>query len=76
MSKVIKAIAASYKALPINCPERHKAFGIVYNQTEVGGVPLNQHPAGKRVTGQVLEALGYSPLEPTMASINGDLDDL
>lgn len=76
MSKVIKAIAASYKTLPVNCPDRMKAYGIVYNNTEVGGVQLNQHPAGKRVAGQVLDMLGYAPLERTTAAVAGDLDDL
>jgi len=75
MSKVIKAIAASYKALPVNCPDRMKAYGIVYNNTEVGGVQLNQHPAGKRVAGQVLDALGYAKLERSNASVEGSLDD-
>lgn len=75
MSKVIKAIAASYDRLPANCPDRVKAFGIVYNNTEVGGIPLNQHPAGKRVAAQVLDSLGYATLERTTASIEGSLDD-
>jgi hypothetical protein len=47
MSKVIKAIAANYSTLPVNCPDRIKAFGIVLNNTVVGGVQLNQHSAGK-----------------------------
>jgi hypothetical protein len=76
MSKVIKAIAANYSTLPVNCPDRMKAYGIVYNNTEVGGVQLNQHPAGKRVAGQVLDVLGYAPLQRNKASIDGDLDNL
>jgi hypothetical protein len=76
MSKVIKAIAANYSTLFNSCPDRMKAYGIVYNNTEVGGVQLNQHPAGKRVAGQVLDVLGYAPLKRRNASIDGDLDDL
>ncbi|AGM46848.1 hypothetical protein M610_gp030 [Alteromonas phage vB_AmaP_AD45-P1] len=66
--KVIKAIAKTYKSLPTTCPDRIKAYGIVYNNTEVGGVLLNQHPAGKRVAGMVLDKLGYDPLVNEAAS--------
>lgn len=76
MSKVIEAIAAQYDRLTVNCPERNRAFGIVINNTEVGGVQLSQHPAGKRVANQVLDYLGYAPLERSKASVKGNLDDL
>lgn len=75
MSKVIKAIAAQYDRLSVNCPERSKAYGIVLNNTEVGGVQLASHPAGKRVAAQVLDYLGYAPLERSNASVDGNLDD-
>lgn len=64
MSQVIKAIAKQYMSLPANCPERLKAYGVVYNNTEVGGVRLSSHPSGKRVAGLVLDELGYAPYVP------------
>ena len=72
MSKVIDQIVAQYNRLPVNCPERKRAFGVIYNNTQVGGVLLCQHEAGKRVTNQVLARLGYTD----KASVTGDLDDL
>ena len=75
MSQVIKAIAKQYMSLPANCPERLKAYGVVYNNTEVGGVRLSDHPSGKRVAGLVLDELGYNQLTRNVA-IDGDLNSL
>lgn len=77
MNKVITRIAAQYDRLATNCPDRKKAFGIVYNRTEVGGVLLSQHPAGKNVTAQVLEHLGYEPFafDNSPKTVTGNLDD-
>lgn len=71
MTKVIDSIVAQYKRLPVNCPDRNKAFGIIYNNTQVGGVLLSQHEAGKRVAGLVLARLGYSEVN----AVKGSLDD-
>lgn len=76
MSKVIESIANSFDRLSVNCPDRNKAFGIVYNNTEVGGIQLSQHAAGKRVANAVLDQLGYAPLERTKATVKGNLDEL
>ena len=75
MNKVIESIASTFDRLSVNCPDRNKAFGIVYNNTEVGGTQLTQHPAGKRVANAVLDHLGYAPMERTKAVIKGNLDD-
>lgn len=69
---IIERIAASYSSLQANCPERNKAFGIVYNNVEIGGVKLSDHPKGKAVTSRVLAKLGYV----STVSVDGDLDDL
>lgn len=72
MKAIIRTIAKDYQSLRTSCPERVKAFGVIYNNCSVGGVRLNQHPAGKRVTGQVLNELGYGS---TVVDVKGNLDD-
>jgi hypothetical protein len=72
MSKLISNIAKQYSNLQSSGVSRNAAFGVVYNNTTVGGVRLNDHPNGKRVTGQVLQALGFEDVK----SVEGDLDSL
>lgn len=73
MSTLIKNIATQYSNLHKAGVSRNTAFGVVYNNTTVGGIRLQDHASGKRVTGQVLTLLGYSTVA---ADIEGDLDSL
>jgi hypothetical protein len=72
MSKLISNIAKQYSNLQSSGVSRNTAFGVVYNNTIVSGIRLNDHPNGKRVTGQVLQALGFEDVK----SVEGDLDSL
>lgn len=78
MTDIIKAIAEQYPHLSAERQPRNKAFGVIINNTEVGGVLLAKHPAGKRVAEQVLQALGhkaYEGFDNTPKRIVGSLDD-
>lgn len=71
MSKLISSIAKQYSNLNESSVSRNTAFGVVYNNTTVSGIRLNDHPNGKRVTGQVLQALGFEDVK----HVEGSLDD-
>lgn len=71
MTNIIKQIANKYAHLKPATVSRNQAFGVIYNNTEVGGVLLSQHEAGKRVTSQVMRQLGFLD----KAEIKGSLDD-
>tara|TARA_R110000737_G_scaffold148023_3_gene177663 strand:+ start:504 stop:725 length:222 start_codon:yes stop_codon:yes gene_type:complete len=72
MSTLIKNIAKQYSNLHSAGVSRNTAFGVVYNNTTVGGVRLQDHASGKRVVGQVLTALGY---KSEVSDVAGSLDD-
>lgn len=59
MSKAIVAIAKQYPHLNPERISRNSAFGVVYNNTSIGGKRLSAMDNGKRVTSQVLRQLGY-----------------
>jgi len=74
MSTLINSIAKQYPNLNPVKISRNQAYGIVLNNTIVGGTSLNSHPKGSKVTSQVLDALGYPQLR-TVAEVKGNLDD-
>jgi len=69
---IISQIAAQYNHLSPEKVTRNQAFGVVLNNTTVGGQTLASHPSGARVTGQVLSRLGFSQTQ----EVEGNLDDL
>ena len=73
MSNLISKIAANYSNLQQASVTRNVAFGVIFNNTTVGGIRLQDHASGKKVTGQVLAHLGYKSAN---ADVDGDLDSL
>lgn len=74
MSTLIKNIAKQYSNINVVKVTRSQAYGIILNNTVVGGTSLNSHPSGSKVTAQVLDQLGYPQLR-TVAEVKGNLDD-
>ena len=74
MSTLIKNIAKQYSNINVVKVTRSQAYGIILNNTVVGGTSLNSHPKGAMVTAQVLDQLGYPQLR-TVAEVKGNLDD-
>lgn len=75
MSNLISNIAKQYSNINTVKVSRNQAYGIILNNTEIGGISLHTHPKGSQVTGQVLTLLGYPALERKKATVKGNLDD-
>lgn len=78
MSTLIKNIAKQYPHLQAKSDlsdeaiktARNAAFGVIYNNTYVGGTLLSSHPKGKKVASAVLDYLGHN-----VNYVKGSLDD-
>ena len=68
---LIQNIAKDYLNLPKAGVSVNIAYGVVLNNTTVGGIRLQDHKNGKRIAGKVLLHLGY---KSEGSVVEGNLD--